>query len=249
MLKRLTARCWWMPGSHETDRPTLGCVQGTRLTLMVDAGNSPAHHHLMADAMARAGIGPAQVVALTHSHWDHTFGLCASGALAVGCRATQAQLARMAAWAWTPAKMARRLETGEDILFCHEHICREYADPTTIHVRGADLVFDQRLDIDLGGVQAQLIRLENSHAEDCVIVYVPQEKVVYLGDIPYEDLHHQPPCWHLKRRASLLAALDRLDFAWAVPGHQDAMARDDFFRDVEAALEEDRLAGKLLLPD
>ena len=249
MLCRLTARCWWMPGSHDTDRPSLGCVRGDRLTLMVDSGNSPGHHQRMLRAMAEQGLGAPQLIALTHSHWDHTFGLCASAALAVACRETQAQLRRMAAWAWTREAMAHRLETGEDIPFCHENICREYPDPTAIRVRTADVVFDRRLDIDLGGVHAQLIRLENSHAADCVIVCVPEEKVVYLGDISYEDLHHRPPCWHLQRRAALLAALDRLDFAWAVPGHQDAMPRDAFFRDAEAALAENRAAGKLMLPD
>lgn len=249
MLERLTARCWWMPGSHETDRPALGYVCGDRMSLMVDGGNSPAHQRLMAEAIAAQGLPAPKLAAVTHSHWDHVFGLCDTDALAVACAGTQRQLRRMKDWAWTPEAMADRLQTGEDILFCHENMLREYADPRAIRVRTADVTFEERLDIDLGGVQARLIRLENSHAPDCVIVHVPEERVVYLGDIVYEDLHHQPPCWHLQRRAALLAALDRLDFAWAVPGHQEAMDRDAFFRDMEAALAEDRAAGKLMLQD
>ena len=249
MLERLTERCWWMAGSGETDRPALGYICGDRMSLMVDGGNSPAHQRLMAEAIAAQGLPAPKLAAVTHDHWDHVLGLCATDALVVACAGTQQRLLRMQGWAWTPEAMADRLRTGEDILFCHENILREYADPQTIRVRTADITFRDRLDIDLGGTQVQLIRLENSHAPDCVIVYAPEERVVYLGDITYMDLHHQPPCWHLQKRAALLAALDRLDFAWAVPAHQAAMERDAFFRDAEAALAQDRAEGTLMLQD
>lgn len=100
---------WYLPFGIETDRPALGCVCGSRLTLLVDAGNSPAHLQLMQEAMA--GMRQPDLIALTHSHWDHTFGLCASSAPAICCRQTQEQLQRMAGWTWTLPAMEERLRT------------------------------------------------------------------------------------------------------------------------------------------
>lgn len=245
----ITKRCYYMPGDHATDRPSLGYVRGDRFALAVDGGNSPAHWGLMADAIRALGLSAPDFCAVTHSHWDHVYGLCALDAPVIACRETAAQLDRMAGWDWSEESMARRLATGEDILFCHEHILKEYADPRDIRVRGADVVFDDRLSIDLGGVHAELIRLDNSHAEDCVAAYIPEDKVIYLGDITYHDLHHQPECWHLRRREKLLAALDKLDFAWAVPGHQDVKSRAELFADLAEGLAEDEAEGLLMLDD
>ena len=248
-MHKITERCYYFSGDHETDRPSLGYVRGERLSLAIDGGNSPAHWQQISSELAAAGFPQPRWCAVTHSHWDHVYGLCAMEAQVIACRRTDEQLRRMQGWQWNEDSMALRLETGEDILFCHEHILKEYADPRQIRVRTADLVFDERLTLDLGGVHAELIRLGNSHAEDCVVVYIPEEKVVFLGDITYHDLHHKPECWHLKRREKLIAALAQLDFAWAVPGHQEVKGREAFFTNLEEALAEDAEDGVLMLED
>lgn len=248
-MHKITERCFYLSGDHATDRPSLGYVRGERIALAVDGGNSPAHWHLMTSALDAAGLPQPDACAVTHSHWDHVYGLHAVDAQVIACQATQAQLARMSAWRWDMPSMQARLDSGEDILFCHENILREYADPGEICVRTADEVFDDRMTLDLGGVHAELIRLDNSHAPDCVVVHIPEERVVFLGDITYHDLHHRPPCWHMKRRRRLLEALRGLDFDWALPGHQEIKSRDALFAGLEEALAEDIADGVMLLED
>jgi glyoxylase-like metal-dependent hydrolase (beta-lactamase superfamily II) len=249
MLHQLTERCYYLPFSDETDRPALGYVRGERFTFLVDGGNSPDHMALLHRSLEEKGLPKEQLVAITHSHWDHTYGLCATEAPVIACRKAQEQLQIMQQWAWTPEAMQARLDKREDILFCHEFILKEYADPMAIRVRSADIVFEDFLELDLGGVHAQLMHLNNSHSSDCAIVFIPEEGVVYLGDTAYKDLHHVPPCWHLNRRAELMGVLDRLDFQWAVPGHHDACRRDDFFRRMEDIFTEDKASGIPVLPD
>ncbi|MBR4080956.1 MAG: MBL fold metallo-hydrolase, partial [Clostridia bacterium] len=120
-MHRMTERCFYMSGDHATDRPSLGYVRGDRYALAVDGGNSPAHWRLMASALGAAGLPQPNLCAVTHSHWDHVYGLHAMDAQVIACRATQAQLARMSAWRWDAASMQARLDSGEDILFCHEN--------------------------------------------------------------------------------------------------------------------------------
>lgn len=236
MLTRITDRCYSLPCDHTADRPALGYVRGDRLSLRIDAGNSPAHSHLMENALRSAGLPAAGLTALTHSHWDHTYGLCAASAPAIACAATQAHLAAMSRWDWTPEAMQARLDAREDIPFCHDAILVEYPDPCQIRVRTADVTFDDRLMLDLGGVHAALMRLENSHADDCVVIHIPEERVIYLGDICYEDLHHDPVCWHRSRFEALCAALKSLDFAYAVPGHQGMKTREELMQDLSERL-------------
>lgn len=234
----VSSRCFFLPNDPTADRPCLGVVRGDRLTLRVDAGNSPDHSALMERLMRSQGLPESGLLALTHSHWDHTYGMSALRCPAVACRETQAQLERMGRWRWTPEAMAHRLETGEDIRFCHDAMLVEYPDPTVIRVRTADMVFDDHLTLDLGGVHAELLRLPNSHAADCVVVLVPEERVIFTGDICYEDLHHTPPCVHTRRYRALQEALKALDFDMAVPGHQPALTKAALLQDMEDALPE-----------
>lgn len=239
MLQQITERCWFLPCDSSTDRPCLGYVRGERYHLLIDAGNSPAHYHLMMTELNQNALDKPDFLALTHAHWDHTYGLCASECVSFACSATQHELSVMSCWKWNKTAMQNRLETGEDILFCHEHILLEYPNLDEIRVKPADIVFENSLSLDLGGVHAQLFKLPNSHANDCVVIYIPEEKVIFLGDICYEDLHHRPPCWHRARFMQLCDALRGLDFEWAVPGHQKLLCRHDLMEDLENAFSDE----------
>lgn len=114
----------------------------------------------------------------------------------------------------------------------------EYPDVSAIRVRPADIVFEDKLTLDLGGVTAQLMRWPNSHAEDCTVVYVPEDGVLYLGDICYHDLHHEPDCWHRRRFEQLLACLEACDFRFGVFGHHDPLPREALLADVRQSLTE-----------
>lgn len=240
-MEQITSRCYYLPYDTAADRPCLGYVRGDRFSMQIDGGNSPAHLLLMQKVLEQKRLPLPDMIAVTHSHWDHTYGLCAAKAPVIACDKTQEHLQTMTAWAWTISAMEERLRTRQDIPFCHENILKEYADPSAIRVRTADVVFREALTIDLGGVHVELFRQENSHADDCVIAYVPEEKVVFLGDICYEDLHHEPPCFHRARFDQLRQTLIRLDFDQAIPGHQLHLTRADLLADMDESLSEDVL--------
>lgn len=235
MLKQITPRCFYLPNDPTADRPCLGYIRGDRYGLMVDAGNSPAHHRQFLEEVSATQLPAPSAVALTHAHWDHTYGMCAAAVPTLANHCTQAHLQRMHQWAWTLPAMEERLRTHEDIPFCHECILKEYPDLSTIRVTTADVVYHGCLTLDLGGVHAKLIHLDNSHADDCSIVFIPEEKVVFLGDITCTDLHHQPPCIHRARFEQLRRSLSALDFAYAIDGHWgDVLTKDAVLQDMDS---------------
>ena len=245
MLTQITPRCFYLANDHETDRPCLGYVRGDRYSLMIDAGNSPAHHRLFLDAVSAAGLPSPSAVAITHSHWDHTYGMCAARCPTLVNNKTQAHLEQMSRWAWNLPAMEERLRTREDIRFCHDCILKEYPDLSAIRVVTGDMIYRGSLTLDLGGVHAELLHLENSHADDCTVVYIPEEKMIFLGDITCDDLHHEPRCIHQSRFDALRRSLTELDFTLALEGHYERACTKE---EILASLDEVVAETEAILP-
>ncbi|MDQ7094400.1 MBL fold metallo-hydrolase [Desulfosporosinus sp. PR] len=78
-LKQLTERVFYTTHSKEADRPVLGYISGQKYSLMVDSGNSRRHVELFNDSITNEGLRKPDFIAITHWHWDHTFGYECSG--------------------------------------------------------------------------------------------------------------------------------------------------------------------------
>lgn len=151
MFEKLTEHIYVYPCDGYTDRPNIGLVIGGKYVLLYDAGNSAAHVELMKRDLIKQGLPMPDFAALSHWHWDHSFGCSAWNLPVIAGRETNNQLKIVQHWSWTDQSMAERAASGEDIVFCNEMIKREYPDRSKIHVTAADIVFDERMTIDLGG--------------------------------------------------------------------------------------------------
>ena len=238
MLIKLSDRIYYLPHSEETDRPILGYVKGDKFTLMVDSGNSKKHVKLFIDEISKLEMPYPNLVAITHSHWDHTFGMNSLNSISLACKRTNEILENMKIWEWTDEAMKRRLESGEDIEFCDTMIRREYPDLSEIKVKTADIVYNERLCLELGGITCELIRLESSHADDCVVAYIPEEKVIFIGDIISEDFHHGESKYYKEKLESLISDFKAIDFEIALFGHMEPFFKKDLIEWLEEARSE-----------
>ena len=247
MFSQLTQHIWCRPYQHKTDRPNIGWIGGREKALLFDAGNSGANAAMLREELMDAVLKMPDYVALSHWHWDHTFGASFWGVPVIAGRQTDAQLRKMANWRWDDASMAERISRGEDIVFCTEMIKLEYPDRSQIRVTGADIAFDGALSLDLGGgVVCHLIHAEGPHSSDSVICYVPCDRFVFLSDSDGKDLYDLP--WEFDihdpdsfRRATdalpydwdkvdaYLELLEGLDFTHCINGHGDLMTREMLF--------------------
>ena len=117
MLKKISECIYYLPPDSETDRPVLGYIRGDRYSLMVDAGNSSNHVDIFNRELTKLGLPLPDYVAITHWHWDHTFGMSAVNGKTIANRLTNDQLNIVKNWTWSDDAMAKRLQTGEDIEF------------------------------------------------------------------------------------------------------------------------------------
>ena len=134
MLYRFSDRVWYTQAEEATDRPVLGYLRGDRMALMIDAGNSARHAEQFLALLEGQGLPAPDLVALTHSHWDHCYGLCGIGAPAIACSATRRDLERDAGLVWSDDAMRGYLADGTVQAFCEEHMRVEYPDLGEIRV-------------------------------------------------------------------------------------------------------------------
>lgn len=142
-------------------------------------------------------------------------------------------------WKWDEESMQKRLETGEDIPFCDEHIRVQYPDLSKIHVRHADVAFAGDLSIDLGGVTAILEQRDSPHTRDSVFIRIPEEGVLIGGDAEYPDYYDYDSKYDPERLAFFIHYLEVTEFDTYLRGHDEAaVSKADLLRQMKEIAEQ-----------
>ncbi|MFN8459464.1 MAG: MBL fold metallo-hydrolase, partial [Anaerolineae bacterium] len=218
-LNQISAHVYWLAPDSTTDRPTLGAIVGESATLMVDAGNSPAHANLFLAELVKLGLAKPKYVVLTHWHWDHIFGVSAFDVPLIAYAETQQVMAEMAQLDWSDAALDQRVAAGTEIEFCRDMIKAEWPDRTNLQLRPPDISFVSQLEFNLGGVGCQVKHVGGDHASDSTIVYVPEDRVIFLSDCMYEDLHHGPRTYTTQKLFPLIDEIMSYEADYYIFGH------------------------------
>ena len=246
MFEKITDRIYVQPPQPYTDRPNVGLIVGDKYTLLFEAGNSEKNVQQIKADLAAQKLPMPDFVAVSHWHWDHTFGLHAWNAVTIAGGKTNRQLKTVSGWEWDDKSMKAREESGEDIVFCNEMIKREYPDRSLIKVKSADISFEDRMTVDLGGITCNFIHAKGPHADDSVICFIPQEKFVFLGDSNSKDLYGKPWKFDINHEENFLSEVEKipydrelvdeylsllkgLDFEKCADGHIGVMTKQELF--------------------
>ena len=174
--------------------------------VVIDALGSPAlATRLLATIKAITPL-PVTHVIVTHYHADHIYGL--QTLKAAGAKIVAHQAAKI----YLHSDTARlRLEASR----------QELAPWIDAHTRlvEADQWIDRETSLSLGGMEFQLKPLGPSHTPEDLAIYLPQEKVLFAGDLVFRS--RIPYVGQADSRQWILA-LDKLlayDTNVIVPGH------------------------------
>lgn len=231
-FQQLTSRIYYQTPVSETDRPIIAVVRGENHQLMIDAGNSSTHAALFLEEMKKHNLGSPDLLALTHWHWDHVFGMKHLGLPSIATQQTIERMKEMQPYAWTDEALQERMDQGIEIPFCADAIKLEFGVTRDIEVVLPTIGFTGRLELDLGGAHCQLIEVENDHSPGSLLAYIPEERVVFLGDAMYADIFSPKWNYTVERTTRLLAALDRLEADHYVWSHGRVMPKSEFEEEV-----------------
>ncbi|MBR0137218.1 MAG: MBL fold metallo-hydrolase [Erysipelotrichaceae bacterium] len=172
-LHKLSERIYYSDYEEERDRPALGYVKGDRFSVAVDAGHSIKHLEEFYELLKQENLPLPSLTFITHWHWDHTFAMHAVNGLTVALEETDRLLRDFIA--------DRSEENDRKFLKLDPSIAREYEGQKLIVVP-ADITFRDKMTVDAGNVTINLFKTVSPHCDDAVLIEIPQEKVLFLGD-------------------------------------------------------------------
>jgi cyclase len=176
--------------------------------IVIDTLDTPARGRQFAAAIERETDKPVIYVINTHHHYDHVFGNQAFDAPVVAHCALAGQLAKAAARDLMPVAIAAWIsEHPED---------RWLADE--LELVYPQIVFERRLVLDQPPMRIVVQHL-GGHTPDTAIVDLPEEGVLFAGDLVFEGRVPFLQQAHIADTIEALSQIERLEQRTIVPGH------------------------------
>lgn len=204
---KLSAHTYAIPDNSTPGVPNVGYVVGDKAILVIDTGMGAPNGKTVLEEAQKLGPNKKLYLVTTHVHPEHDLGAQAFPASTTMIR-SNAQVKEIAEEGMRTADVFRgRSEVNKQLL-------------EGAQFRKADVTFDDKYELDLGGVKAQIFSLGPSHTQGDTGVFVTGERVLFSGDVAMKPL---PAFASSKASAKQwLASLDKLDAlkpAIVVPSH------------------------------
>ena len=225
-LAQLAEHVWLWPhnSSFNAIQSCVGVIIGENETVLVDAGNSPQLARRIKDELIHSGFPPVSHIIYTHHHWDHTYGACEFQVPVVSHSLCKTILTEEAKRPWGVEYLRQEIKHNPRLRTSYTARACAIRNWATFHIVVPNLIFDNSLTLQLGQITIQLEYVGGQHAEDSIVVKVPQAQVMFLGDCYY------PPPLHLrtpesKASMAMLAALESKEYTLYVEGHDKPHTR------------------------
>jgi glyoxylase-like metal-dependent hydrolase (beta-lactamase superfamily II) len=232
-VEQITEHIWIMHACHDTDRPILAAITGAKRTLLMDAGNSPAHAALFRQELQKRGVRLPDLLVLTHWHWDHTFGMSEWDLPSIAQAKTAQALRKLMGQKWTDEALEQLCQEKIINASTMANIQKEYGvNRDMIRIVEPDILFEESVTIDLGGVTCQLNRVGGDHAEDSCYVYVKEDQTLFLGDALGPSVYGGPRSYTASRFLHLLRLAYQYEAKLFVESHGRPMDRGAFQKEL-----------------
>ncbi|MBE5960224.1 MAG: hypothetical protein E7256_02375 [Lachnospiraceae bacterium] len=112
----------------------------------------------------------------------------------------------------------------------------EYPDLSEIQVVTADIVLEEDMCLELGGIEARLLMRDSTHSRDALFIHVPEERALIIGDADCED-HYDGGGKHDKKKLEeLIAFFQTFDVDYYLVGHDQPQTVEEEKEFLEEAL-------------
>lgn len=146
--------------------------------------------------------------------------------------ASQATNAHLQGW----QARARQPGCAEELRRTDRFFAAEYPAGPMPQIAQADILFRDRLTLALGGVTAELFRAVSPHTEDSTCVYLPEKRLLFLGDSVCEDVYNGGVL-DRRRLAALVETIRGIDCDCCVLSHEPPLPKRQLLAELEAELD------------
>lgn len=242
MLEKITDRVFYMPCSKKTDRPALGLICGERYSLIVDSGNSPKHAKEFLAELSSMNIPPVKYLVITHWHWDHVFGIKDMNLITISQEKTKEKLEEMKGYKWDDTSLDKYLKEGIYSDFTINCIKEENQDRENFTLGDLDITYKDSIEIDLGGLVCIIKAVGGNHTEDSSVIYVPKEKVIFLGDCVYGTSYNGEYGYTQEKLLPMIEEIEKFEAEYIIISHEELYHK----KDINELWSQLRNAGKIV---
>lgn len=208
-IRQVTEHVHVIPDENRPLVPNVGFVVGSRAILVIDTGLGHENGAIVLEAARSLSESENIFVVSSHTHPEHDLGSIAfpDGA--------------------TIIRSHRQEQDIEEIGMSLANRFAEFSQRTAELLEGAvirpsDIVFEDRLEIDLGDVTVELINAGPAHTRGDIAVYVEKDRVLFTGDVVMNQFPMPlAPNGSVGMWLEILDRLEALQPEWVIPCHYD----------------------------
>ena len=191
-----------------------GIIIGKDGIVVIDTLVSAKEAKRFIEDIKKVSIKPIKYVVNTHYHLDHTFG--------------NAEFAKLGAIIISHVNDDQNLrKNGETALKNAKGYGLSESDMEGTAIAYPALIFNDRMGLDMGDQKIELIYTGNSHTNGSIIVYLPDKKILFAGDILFTGYHPFIAEGDIKSWGKVLDYIGKMDVAAIIPGHGPVSNKKD----------------------
>jgi glyoxylase-like metal-dependent hydrolase (beta-lactamase superfamily II) len=230
-LKQLTEHTWLLP--HDPDenavQSCIGVITTQNESVLIDAGNSPRLVRKLKTELIRNDLPHVSRIIYTHHHWDHIYGACEFDVPVTAHVICRAILEEESKKPWGLEFLREEIKREPKLTVSYNARAKSIEDWEAFRIVVPEDVFETEKVIDLNGFTIDLEHVGGEHAEDSIVVKIPQDQVMFIGDCYY------PPPVHLRKPDSapsldMLRRLQNDAYSLYVEGHDKPFARTELLK-------------------
>lgn len=230
-LTQLTEHIWLFPHDPDPDavQSSIGVIATQNESLLIDAGHGPRLARQLKAELLRCHLPPVSRIIYTHHHWDHVYGAYEFGVQVTAHAMCKAILEEESKKPWGIEFLNEEIKCNPKLTVSYNARAQSIEDWSTFQIVVPDDVFEKTKIIHLDKLTIELEHVGGKHAEDSIVVKVPQEGVMFLGDCYY------PPPLYLGEEDSvpsfeMLRRLQNSAYRLYIEGHDKPFTRVELLK-------------------
>lgn len=240
MFKQISKHVYVLEDISYRGYPYLGYViSDDNKPFLIDAGFSKKQKDILYQELDKANLPYPVAGTITHSHYDHSFGMAHYDIPFYVNNRTQEELVRLSKLDWHSTKGLNKIIENNDLpFFAVNAIYGEYHDDLSqIKIKTDNIIYNKIIDefrVELGKddiVHIFLINQNNSnHSRDTTIVYILEDQIIFVGDSCYYDVFDVLHDYTKEQLVDFFTQLLSYETEKVVFGHQEIGTQKDIVK-------------------
>ncbi|MEL6526625.1 MAG: MBL fold metallo-hydrolase [Chloroflexota bacterium] len=215
-------------------QPNIGVLRRNHETILIDAGNSPRHARQIISVVNAHGLPPITGIILTHHHWDHSFAATSFDVTQlIAHRKCAEKLNEVAKRDWSVELLQAEIADNPKREISNNAMIDAIPNWHHLQIARPTMTFASTLTLHHDTMPIELWHVGGRHAEDSIVVHLPEQNVMFVGDSYYPEPYHMRAEGDEDLDLEMLDSFLEVGCDMYIDGHGAPRDRDAFTQMIE----------------